>query len=92
MVADVTLQISHGDFLMPSTVKRRRQERCHPPMPPWHGGSASLVPVRLVPLVTRVAPGAAAGYELDHITSRERRNDVKQSYWSADVDAPPASG
>jgi len=39
-----------------------------------HGAAAvSLVPVHLAVLVTRLAPGAAVRYELDHII-RDRRN------------------
>ena len=44
--------------------------------------AVSLAPVRLAGIVTRLAPGAATGYELDHIT-RDRRNDSKHS-----TDAP----
>jgi len=49
-----------------------------------------IVPVRLTIRMPRLVPGAAPGHELDHII-RDRRNDVKHSYWSADGDAPPAS-
>ena len=49
-----------------------------------------LAPVCLTVFVTRLAPGAAAGNELDHIT-RDRENDATHFYWCADVDAPPAS-